>query len=106
MADWQQRNPDLVRLRGGRYRARKFAATIGEVTPELLAAKLAYWGWACHLCGGDPTDWDHVKPLAKGGAHMLANLRPACDPCNSRKRDRWPYPISYYPSVQVVGVLG
>lgn len=100
VVDWQRRNPDLVRLRAGRYKARKFAAAVGEVTPDGLMGKLAYWGWACHLCGGEfgePTDWDHVKPLAKGGAHMLANLRPACDRCNSRKRHRWPYPISYYP---------
>jgi 5-methylcytosine-specific restriction endonuclease McrA len=98
--EWQRRNPDLVRLKVGRYKARKLAATVGEVTPELLIGKLAYWGWACHLCGGEHgevTDWDHVKPLAKGGAHMLANLRPACDYCNSRKRHTWPYPIRYYP---------
>ncbi|MGX7727586.1 HNH endonuclease [Rhodococcus sp. 5G237] len=34
---------------------------------------------------------DHVKPINKGGPHMLANLRPACGPCNSRKRDQWPF---------------
>jgi 5-methylcytosine-specific restriction endonuclease McrA len=99
--EWQQRNPDLVRLKVGRYKARKLAATVGEVTPEGLIGKLAYWGWACHLCGGkfgEVTDWDHVKPLAKGGAHVLANLRPACDHCNSRKKARWPYPIRYAPA--------
>lgn len=101
VVDWQRRNPDLVRLRGGRYKARKLAATVGEVTPDGLMGKLAYWGGACHLCGGEHgevTDWDHVKPLARGGAHVLANLRPACDHCNSRKKHLWPYPLTYYPS--------
>ena len=42
-------------------------------------------------CTADPENWDHVKPLSKGGAHMLANLRPACGHCNRRKRDRWPF---------------
>lgn len=43
----------------------------------------------CWMCGATPTSTDHVKPLSRGGPHILANLRPACGPCNSRKRDRW-----------------
>jgi len=42
------------------------------------------------MCGGaSQLQWDHVKPLAKGGAHMLANLRLACSRCNNVKSDRW-----------------
>lgn len=61
------------------------------VTVDQIAAKVAYWGGKCWMCGGPYDSIDHVKPLAKGGAHCLANLRPACTPCNTRKRDRWPY---------------
>lgn len=57
---------------------------------EQLAAKVAYWGGRCWVCGTDYDAIDHVKPLAKQGPHMLANLRPICTPCNTRKRDRWP----------------
>lgn len=35
---------------------------------------------------------DHVKPLAKGGPHILANIRPACVSCNSRKHATWAGP--------------
>jgi 5-methylcytosine-specific restriction endonuclease McrA len=45
------------------------------------------------MCGAEAVEWDHVKPLAKGGAHILANLRPACLSCNRSKRDRWPLPV-------------
>jgi 5-methylcytosine-specific restriction endonuclease McrA len=59
-------------------------------TVEQLAAKVAYWGGRCWVCGVPYEAIDHVKPLARLGPHMLANLRPICSPCNTRKRDRWP----------------
>ena len=91
---YQRAKPEWARERTARYRARKLKATVGVLTVELLAAKLAYYGGRCWMCGADWTDWDHVKPLAKGGPHMLANLRPACQPCNSSKSDRWPFPTA------------
>lgn len=98
-------NPERVREKGRRdrikyretfrenvrrRRAIKRAATIGPVTVALLRAKWKFWGGLCYLCGDDAVEWDHVKPLAKGGAHCLSNLRPACRSCNARKCDAWP----------------
>lgn len=60
-------------------------------TTEQLAAKVAYWGGRCWVCSGAFEAIDHVKPLAKQGPHMLANLRPICTACNTRKRDKWPF---------------
>jgi 5-methylcytosine-specific restriction endonuclease McrA len=37
------------------------------------------------------TEIRHVKPIAKGGAEMLCNLRPICRSCNASKCDKWPY---------------
>lgn len=94
VVDWQRRNPGFINERNRRYRARKAKAAIGVVTPALLDAKLAFWGWKCWICGAEPDTWDHVKPLNKGGAHMLGNLRPACWSCNSSKSDKWPFPMA------------
>lgn len=59
---------------------------------DLLEQKLAYWGDRCWLCGEPgPDTWDHVKPLKKGGPHMLANLRPAHRSCNSKRSAKWPF---------------
>lgn len=66
------------------------AATVAPFTREQLAARMAYFGNRCWICAGPFEQVDHVKPLAKGGPHMLANLRPSCAPCNNRKRARWP----------------
>lgn len=40
----------------------------------------------CHLTD-DLKSFDHVVPLARGGAHSIANLVVCCLPCNVRKRD-------------------
>lgn len=47
-------------------------------------------GWVCHLCGYpiaglEDLHFDHVIPLAKGGPHSMANIRPAHAKCNLRK---------------------
>lgn len=91
-AAWIKAHPAEKAERQRRDRARKLATSVARITPDLLAGKLAYWGWRCWLCGGEPTTWDHVKPSTKGGPHILANLRPACQPCNTRKLNRWPFP--------------
>lgn len=54
-------------------------------------------GWRCYICrqptpkelrgtyGPSAPELDHVVPLAKGGAHSLANVACACRRCNSLK---------------------
>lgn len=71
-------------------RARERSVLRIRFAPEQLAAKMAYWGNCCWLCRIPATHIDHVKPLSKGGPHVLANLRPICKSCNSRKRNKWP----------------
>lgn len=84
-------NRNYVRARS----ARKRAATVLPVPAEALRQRLAYYGHRCWMCGSpERITVDHVKPLSKGGAHMLCNLRPACDDCNTRKGARWPIPTS------------
>lgn len=39
-------------------------------------------------CTGKGNTWHHVIPLAKGGGHERGNVIPACQPCNSKLRDR------------------
>ncbi|WP_399552357.1 HNH endonuclease [uncultured Microbacterium sp.] len=54
-----------------------------------LNERFAYWGFACWMCGSPWEHIDHVKPIAKGGPHLLANLRPACAACNMKKGSAW-----------------
>lgn len=109
-AKWEKDNPERRRehRRAGKKKnpianrsyvrarnARKRALTVLPVSSERLAQRLAFYGGRCWMCGSDENiTIDHVKPLSKGGAHMLCNLRPACHDCNTRKGARWPFPTS------------
>lgn len=96
--NYQTRNRERInaqsreskRLCSARRRAQVAKTALVTFTADQLANRWAYYGGKCWLCGAEASASDHVKPLAKGGAHMLCNLRPICKPCNSRKRDRWP----------------
>lgn len=58
-------------------------------TATQMAARLAFYGYRCWMCGGPYEHLDHVKPIAAGGPHMLANLRPSCAKCNLSKGRSW-----------------
>lgn len=84
------RNAELYLAYSARRRALKRGSAIGAVTPDGIASRWSMWGGKCYLCGATATATDHVKPLHAGGAHMLANLRPICTPCNGAKSALWP----------------
>jgi 5-methylcytosine-specific restriction endonuclease McrA len=90
---WKKRNPQQVLANVNIRRARKVAATIAPFTVEQLEQRLSMWS-GCWICGAEATEIDHVKPLSKGGAHCLANLRPICPLCNQRKGTRWPFDVN------------
>lgn len=87
---YHQANPHVARACSSRRRALRIRQTIVEASTDQIMQRMAYFGNKCWMCGGPFEHVDHVKPLSKGGPHMLANLRPACAPCNLSKKDKWP----------------
>ena len=87
---YRAKSRHVTRVRELRRRARLLAATSVPFTAEELQARLGMYA-GCWICGGSADEVDHVKPLAKGGPNMLANMRPICSRCNRLKWDRWPY---------------
>lgn len=83
--EWARINrPDHVR------RARMSGSSVGRVD---YAAILREWDGKCHICRmavaeGAQIHFDHIVPLAKGGAHVSENIWPAHATCNLRKQDR------------------
>ena len=103
--NWRSANKLKDRAATERRRALKMNAPTVTFTAEQWAQRVAYWGGRCYLgipdlCTGDAEVMDHVKPLSKGGSHMLANLRPACQACNSSKNNRWPYAVAGGPTIR------
>ena len=82
-------DPEPGRQAGHRRRAAKQGSSVKRITKEELASRMAYFGNRCWMCHGPFEAIDHVKPIARGGPHMLANLRPACNACNRAKSARW-----------------
>ena len=80
------------------YRARKEEAP-GTATEEQIRVRMDFYGRRCWICGKPFQAIDHVIPLSKGGTNWPANLRPICKRCNSRKRDRWPWPPERFPTL-------
>ena len=39
----------------------------------------------CHSFVGNSAHMDHVKPLSRGGTHVITNVVPACEFCNKSK---------------------
>lgn len=56
--------------------------TIGE-----WRALVTTWDGRCAYCGQEPVKLhpDHRTPVARGGLNSIANILPACPPCNFRK---------------------
>lgn len=90
---WIARDPEAARLRfiknATRRRARMLASSMGYVD---YARIVATHGTICHICGKEipkgNLEFDHVIPLARGGAHTEENIRPAHKKCNRRKHLR------------------
>jgi 5-methylcytosine-specific restriction endonuclease McrA len=86
-----KRNAEKIRISVKARKKRLRDATPYKVSPQSVVARIDYWGRKCWMCGGPYEHIDHVKPIAAGGLHIPANMRPSCAPCNIRKRDKWPF---------------
>ncbi|MFG3200345.1 HNH endonuclease [Streptomyces sp. NPDC048208] len=86
--------PERLRERVARDRARR-AAVSGRGTrdrePRSPVSKdelFSRWSYRCCYCDGPAEHIDHVTPISKGGDDVLANVVPACAPCNLDKAAR------------------
>lgn len=77
-------------------RARIQSAPVGigsdRVTAKAWAMQLEVFGHRCAYCLEPLANphREHVIPLARGGAHAMSNLVPACERCNKHKNARGP----------------
>lgn len=94
---WRTENPEKYRLvrRAANARRDKRIREQAEGDRVDYVTILAEHGMVCHLCGEDIASlddlhFDHVIPLAKGGPHSTANVRPSHAHCNMKKGARVP----------------
>jgi 5-methylcytosine-specific restriction endonuclease McrA len=54
-----------------------------------LLGKIEMYRGKCWICEKKFEEFDHVKPVARGGVSILCNLRPICRSCNVYKGKEW-----------------
>lgn len=52
------------------------------LTTEQWADTLDRHDFRCYVCGAPYGDWEHVRALSNGGAHVEGAVLPACQDCN------------------------
>lgn len=94
-AIYRAENPEVFRAKAAARRALLAGATIVPFTAEQLRLRMSMFGNKCWICGisvqCETSAIDHVKPLSRGGLHVLSNLRLSCRLCNTRKHNTWPF---------------
>jgi len=100
---YREANPWLIRSLNAMTDARRRAPN-AHVEFVDLEAVLTEHGLTCHICADPISDaaaveFDHVIPLAVGGDHIRANLRPSHKLCNVRKGSKLNAPSDPEPSV-------
>lgn len=70
-------------------RARLLDGRSPGVSPEEWRGILEQHGHRCAYCGtGGKLTREHCVPISRGGVDAPENVVPACQPCNSRKKNR------------------
>lgn len=93
-AVWLVANAEKVKTIKQAYKARRRAwekdgdSTLAIFLWKSSVAKVCYW---CDNPKPAKIHVDHYQPLARGGAHRVANLVIACSVCNQKKNSRDPY---------------
>lgn len=89
---WIRANPEKRREQHHRRRAlERGAPGVGYTTAAAIATRFEYHGNRCAYCRrSGKMVVEHVIPLSRGGAHLPANIVPACVTCNSSKSYRKP----------------
>ena len=83
--EYHRKNPDALRLRNQRRRARRLLVG-GNVTQIEWTEIKKIFKFLCAYCRRKrKLTMDHIVALAIGGQHLANNIVPACKPCNSSK---------------------
>lgn len=102
--EWRRRNPERIK----NYWAERRVKTSG-IDFSSIVGRMEVYGHTCVYCGAPYDHIDHVIPIARGGRHIAANLRPACKKCNlrkgSKKMSEWIRVITVFHGLPTPGKL-
>jgi 5-methylcytosine-specific restriction endonuclease McrA len=89
-ARWYREHSDRAMAAFAEKRAGKPVGFVKKADLDALKRRQK----SCRVCGSvDRLEFDHKKPIAKGGRHVLSNLQILCRSCNRRKNNQWPWSL-------------
>lgn len=91
-AAWAKTNPENLRSKSARRRALKLTAVPPDANKAFVAGFYAIAN-RVSKCLGIRHDVDHIVPLSLGGSHCHRNLQVIPATWNTRKQDRFNYPL-------------
>lgn len=85
-------HPEIAQRHQKRRRIFKAMTVKSDVTYENCKRLLETYNHSCAYCLRPLTaankTFDHMRPVTKGGLHLMDNLVPCCRSCNSRKQNK------------------
>lgn len=102
IAQWRQEHPEqyaaIIAHKNASRRALKAGVAVNDFTTAQWEIMKQVYGHRCVYCGRkmQRLTMDHITPLSKGENHTASNIVPACQSCNSKKKDRNP-PVPVQP---------
>ncbi len=89
--NYREANPEKMRSKRAKRRARKRNAFVSKVDYEELYERD---NGVCHICekfvDKDDVHVDHIKPLSRGGTHEPSNVAISHSKCNLQKGAAYP----------------
>lgn len=75
----------MLRRFNQQKRSARIAKLENTLTKQEWAKRLSDFHGLCAYCPAPGVEIDHIVPVSKGGGLTLANVLPACRPCNTAK---------------------
>ena len=85
MAIYNRAHPEVLRAKSSAYRARAREAEGQFTSAEWRDLVERHSGRCAYCLAVAPLQVDHRIPLKRGGSNWIANILPACGPCNQKK---------------------
>jgi hypothetical protein len=87
-ANWAKNDPDAQRAQHAAVMRRRNARLASATREKYSRAELfELHDGLCGYCAAPATEFDHIDPIARGGADVAANIIPVCVSCNRSKAD-------------------
>ena len=88
--NWINNHPYKIKEYNYKNRSLRKGSSFANLTIKEWEQIKSFFDFICVYCGSKPNilTQDHIIPVSIGGPHTKQNIVPACQSCNSTKKDK------------------